>query len=628
MQVRMKEIILPGHVVSRPWIALMLAWLSVCQCALSTHGQSTQELPAPQLANVFICGQDCVVPLVKPGLAWTLLDFEGRTVGSGRSSNALLSLGRLGVGYYKVLLTDAGLQISLAVVAPLKVPTPRTSPIGVEFWRVEGQPAATVLRLAKIAGVNWLRETLDWPRMEPKRGEFARDPQSEKWLHEERAASFRVLRVVTRAPGWAGTNQARFPSDLRDVFLFFRELASRSKGKETAIEPWNEADYPRFGGHTGSEMASFQKAAYLGLKAAKFRGTVCENPFAFSFAPNLVDFEENRTFPYFDTYNFHHYEKVALLPALYAAHRRASGGKPMWVSECGRPVWCKDDPIGGEPTEKDLRLQSENVVKAFASALHEGASKVFYFSLQNYVEEKSQYGLLHSDLTPRPGYVSLCAVGRLLADAKPLGELRQTNPAGRGYLFSSRPDGKRRDVLVVWSTNETWTLRLPDNPIAIFDHLGRTLPASSEIKVSSAPLFIVLPQTMGRRLPLVPPPAMPPEVFGRPCPVVFQSLAAEKQTSLNNSAYIVPRKLSNIVHFYAYNFSNRFIDGELKISTSNGWRAVGPKRVAVPPMGREEIPISIDGSAADPNFSGRLMLKGEFGWGRTQILSIRLIAGS
>ena len=609
---------------SRLLLGVLVCWVSLSMC-----GEPSLGFSSAQFANIYICGEDCIVPFIKLGPGWRLLDYEGGTVRAGRGGNGrFLQLGRLGVGYYKLVLADPGLQISLAVVAPLRVPTPSTSPIGVEFWRVEGQPAATVLSLAKVAGANWLRETIDWPTMEPSRGKFAKDAQPEKWLQEERAAGFRVLRFATRAPDWAGPNRSRFPGDLRDVFFFFRELAGRCEGDEAAIEPWNEADFPRFGGHTGSEMASFQKAAYLGLKAAKFRGTVCENPFAFSFAPNLVDFEENRTFPYFDTYNFHHYEKVALLPALYAAHRRASGGKPMWVSECGRPVWCKDDPIGGEPTEKDLRLQSENVVKAFACALHEGASKVFYFSLQNYVENKSQYGLLHSDLTPRPGYVSLCAVGRLLADAKPLGEVRTPGPNGRGYLFSSRPDGKRRDVLVVWSTNETWTLRLPCNPIAIFDHLGRALPASSEIKVSSAPLFIILPQTVDRRLRLVPPPEQPPEIFGRPCPVVFQSVAAEKQTSLNNSAYLVPRKPSNIVHFYAYNFSNRFIRGNLKILTSKGWRAVGPKRVAVPPMGREELPISIDGTEADSNFSGRLLLKGEFGWGRTQILSIRLIAGS
>jgi len=45
----------------------------------------------------------------------------------------------------------------------------------------------------------------------------------------------------------------------------------------------------------------------------------------------------------------------------------------------------------------------------------------------------------------------------------------------------------------------------------------------------------------------------------------------------------------------------------------------------VPPMGREEIPIPIDGMAAVANFSGRLLLRGGCGWGRAQVLSFRLI---
>ena len=68
-------------------------------------------------------------------------------------------------------------------------------------------------------------------------------------------------------PAWAGRSSKHFPEDLRDIYQFLRHTAARWKGRVQAFEPWNEADIDMFGGHTGAEMASLQKAAYLGLKA-------------------------------------------------------------------------------------------------------------------------------------------------------------------------------------------------------------------------------------------------------------------------------------------------------------------------------------------------------------------------
>ena len=51
--------------------------------------------------------------------------------------------------------------------------------------------------------------------------------------------------------------------------------------------------------------------------------------------------------------------------------------------------------------------------------------------------------MLRHDLTPRPGYVALAAVGRFLAGAQCLGRLSPTV-----YAFRAKPDGEPRDVPV------------------------------------------------------------------------------------------------------------------------------------------------------------------------------------
>ena len=87
------------------------------------------------------------------------------------------------------------------------------------------------------------------------------------------------------------------------------------------------------------------------------------------------------------------------------------------MTECSLPVKWHGDAKLQEPTDDDLRVQSERVAMTYACAIHEGAEAVFYFMLPHYVERQTQFGLLRPDLTPRPGYLALATAGRLLADA-------------------------------------------------------------------------------------------------------------------------------------------------------------------------------------------------------------------
>ena len=90
----------------------------------------------------------------------------------------------------------------------------------------------------------------------------------------------------------------------------------------------------------------------------------------------------------------------------------------MWTSEFNLMVnWA--DAKTQEPSEEDLRVQGYRVSKVFATALNERADKLFYFILGHYVERTLQYGLVHTDLTPRPAYIAFVAVGRFFNGAKP-----------------------------------------------------------------------------------------------------------------------------------------------------------------------------------------------------------------
>ena len=188
----------------------------------------------------------------------------------------------------------------------------------------------------------------------------------------------KILQVNHVSPPWAAKNATHFPDDLRDVYNFYHGLAKRWNGLADAIEPWNEPDIEMFGGHTGCEIASFQKAGYLGLKAGDPKVPVCEAVFAIDRAETLNEFGENEVYPYFDLYDLHHYVGLDAYPRAYGRHRAVSGGKPMWTTEFNLMVnWA--DANTQEPSEEDLRVQGYRVSKVFATVLNERRGQVVLF---------------------------------------------------------------------------------------------------------------------------------------------------------------------------------------------------------------------------------------------------------
>jgi hypothetical protein len=441
-----------------------------------------------------------------------------------------------------------------------------------------------------------------------------------------------VLQVGHRSPAWANPNGKRFPLDLRDTYNFHRALAQRWKGEVLAFEPWNEADIRMFGGHTGSEMAALQKAAYLGLKAGNPKVIGCLNVFASSRAATLHDLHENEAWPYFDTFNLHHYVPFDAYPRVYAAFRAISAGKPLWVTECSVPVKWHGDERLKEPTDQDLRVQSERLIMTYAQALHEGAQAVFYFMLPHYVEGQTQFGLLRPDLTPRPAFVALATVGRLLADAKPLGQLKTGSDPIHAFLFRARPDGRRAEVLVAWSERET-VFELPKPPKACFDHLGRAHEITGQaLKLSRAPLFVVL--AGGTRLPLDPPPKPPQLLPGKPSSLVLQAVLPEASIVLDKSAYKVPAGQTTTIPIFLYNFGGKPARGRLSTSLSfksvkptvpGPWGIEFPGETEVAPGERKELALRLTDISTNGIENAVLRITGEFGAAGKPVLSLNLV---
>jgi len=90
------------------------------------------------------------------------------------------------------------------------------------------------------------------------------------------------------------------------------------------------------GATPGAKWLRCKRTACLGIRAGNPDAIACLNVFAIHRASTLSDLHDNAAWPYFDTYNLHHYEKFEAYPGLYADHRAVSAGKPLWVTEMQR----------------------------------------------------------------------------------------------------------------------------------------------------------------------------------------------------------------------------------------------------------------------------------------------------
>ncbi len=603
-----------------------LALLGLALQAAPLKREIPQPLPSHP-GNIFLVGENVVVD-EPPGEVdtWRVVNYENKTIRSGPFKNGKADVGALPVGIYKIVRGEGHItnRVFAGVIEHLKAPTPTTSPIGIDVamaWCYSKEQYTNVINLCQLAGMNWVRDRISWPEIEGKRGEFAPHTRYDDSLRAQTEAGLRVLPVNHASPSWANTNGMRFAVDLRDVYNSYRVLAKRWHGLMDAIEPWNEADIKEFGGHTGCEMASFQKAAYLGLKAGDPDLTVCQNVFAIHRPTTLAEFNENEAWPYFDTFNLHHYYPFTEYPKLYHELRAVSGGKPMWVTECNVVVHWQGDEKLKEPSDADLREQSERVAKVYTLSLYEGTKAVFYFMLPDYTERQIQYGVLHRDLTPRPAFVSVAAVGRLLADAVPVGRTKTVDQLVHGYLFRAKPDGKESDVLVIWSdSNEPFNLAV--EPVACFDHLGRAIASSKVLNLSSAPTYVILPENS--RPELFPPPAAAPLLTGKLVPVVLQALADQKDISMNESAFRLPAGKAATVRLFAYNFGSTPVHGTLAVTLPEKWKAQPLPELDLAPGDRKEIQLHLKHPEKLQDKDAEVRVTGQFGDVGAAVLAFRL----
>jgi hypothetical protein len=613
---------------------------------------AARKVPQPLAShpgNVFLAGEEVAIRLPQSAAgkveAWQAVDDRKQVAAKGHCAAGAdpasrLSLGKLGVGWYRIELQAATGEVvdwtTAAVLAPLVVPTPQDSPVCVDtassgFSRRYGATAKKehqeyYASLAALAGVNWARDRVGWGELERNRGEWSGETDYDTSTASFTKHGLNVLDVFHSTPKWVNDAKfdgvkpgKRFPRDLRDEYRFCKAMAQRFKGRVAAWEPWNEANIEGFGGHTATEMSSLQKAAYLGFKAGDPELTVCWNVFAGpGSAAHTRGVLANEAWPYFETYNIHTYNPPANYLNLFSTARDGASGRPIWLSECGiRVPWKTERPWGDMTPENEMK-QARFVARSYASSLYAGIQRHFFFILGNYIEKGVQFGLIRYDHTPRPGYVALAAVGRLLAGAKSLGRVPSSDDGMGVYAFAAVVDGAAKDVLVAWSEKEQpWPGTKPVSVEKAYDYLGRPIGQALPSTLRPEAVFVVLPAGEAKSLGLEPPPPFTPRRDGVASRVVLQLNEPQGAADLNSQCYIRKAGQPSDIEVVVYNFADHPVKGTIGIEELPAGSRLEPTtwQVALEPMGRQtlsgQLTLACTGRAVLGSHS--VKLRGDFG---------------
>ena len=635
--------------------------------------QIIRTIPAPlpdHPGNVFLHGETITIALPAAASAgpieWRLLNDRHEVVRKEKQaapalgSHNAVKLGSLEAGWYRLEFgsneKSEPLWTTLAVLPRLQAPVPLDSPIAVDsaaawFARDDEAKQTQLANLAALAGVNWVRDRLRWNDLQPKPGELKGTPTTyDTSAKIHKAAGMQVLQVFHDTPSWASEapdDTGRFAPDLSHTYELCRALAVRFKGTVAAWEPWNEANVATFGGHTVDQMCSWQKAAWLGFKAGDPQVTVGWNVTAAVPTPaHTKGLLANETWPYFDTYNIHTYDWSHGYPELWKPAREAASGRPLWITEADRGTpHLKNAPWFDQELRLE-RLKAEWIAQAYASSLFSGANEHIHFILGNYQEPNGiQFGLLRMDLTPRPGYVALAAVGRCLAGARPLGRWLPGQDV-HVYAFRAWPDGQERDVLVAWverevdwadrgKTTADWTLPAGIKVERVLDYLGRAQSGRFPAPLTSAPVFVVLPPGQATKLPLEPPPA--PATW-RPgdAPRVVLQLNIPRSTTVRvedlkwSEGFAYETKVGELLQFkiHAYNFGSDTTAGRLRVvSQPENWETtLNATNLSVAPMERAELTGSLRVPSSAQNLDGWVSLSVDCGQSGCPALAFRVLA--
>jgi polysaccharide biosynthesis protein PslG len=310
--------------------------------------------------------------------------------------------------------------------SPLKAAATPSDVYGVGFGAEELEPQTPrALELASQAHIDWVRLGLYWQDVEPNPGQF--DFQADDAvIASTRANHLNVLAILaystpwsTSAPADPPVNPTHYPPrDYGEWANYVATVVTRYKADVHYWEVWNEPDLTQFWNGTPAQYAALLAITSSTIRQIDPTATVVLGGQAFvdrpghvasDFLTHILGDADHPAGANFDIAAFHFYLRPDQAPQDFAEFKAALtqfgiDNRPIWITEAGLPSWAID--ANGNP-DSGFAAQAQWLDQMLPSLVDLGASRVFWFELDENPYAPSGFGLLGPDLSPRPAYEAL-----------------------------------------------------------------------------------------------------------------------------------------------------------------------------------------------------------------------------
>ncbi len=482
--------------------------------------------------NIFIAGEQITLPIHVTGLpkkpdgyslSYRILDFWGKEIKPGQNLNltparkycaANISFQLDTPGWYRgeislvhgdelIVTANKNLPgqepfVPFVILAKAKIEGRKNEfPFGVCEHYLNDKNA----RLLELAGIGWLRTDVFWEDIEKEEGRYRWD-RLDGLVRLATKFNIHLLAIIDYGVPWASTAPESVSAFEKTRFCpltfayqnFLNKLLTRYKEKIKFWEVWNEPNIALFWKSSREEYADLLKIAHTEIKKIDPAARVLMGGTAGTPVDWVKMLEKKQAAGDFDIFNVHpyHYPQIPekRLPKelnSFEESARALGKKPLWVTEVGAPT-----------NLVSLEEQAAFLVRDAVLALSTGVEKFFWYELaddhMDANDREANFGILFSDLSPKPAYAAYANLTRLLGGMKFQSKLELGSDENYGFLFK----GKEEEILVLWTTQQETqvTLKMAAPFIKQIDIMGRedvlaVNDGAISLTLTSYPLYIL-----------------------------------------------------------------------------------------------------------------------------------------
>ena len=371
-------------------------------------------------------------------------------------------------------------------------------------------------------GANWLAINLIWSQVERNKGVY-RWANYDETFRRAAEMGYRVIVTVTGNPSWAAPIDCGPVTDLPALVEFMRRAVGRY-----SFPPYNVMHYSMYNepdnadtshdlggcwGHANANdprpapepmaYANMLRQVYPAVKAVNPNAKIVFGGMAYDlfismdvdgrfdpyFFDDVIKTDRGNAGPYFDILNFHYYYPFAFrwfsddsnphndgvigkANYLRQEYSNLTGGapaKPIILTEVG-------SPSDGPPEDKQdysLERQARNVIKEMVRATAAGLPIIIWYQAVDLPVDRWKYGLMHPNLTPKPGYTSYQILSHELSGFSAVQPRLLLGPAVEGYDFSVR--GGTKTALWQVQGDGAWLqlkISQPGGSVRIVDKAG------------------------------------------------------------------------------------------------------------------------------------------------------------